>query len=351
MRFVAAIFFILATVASAFAQTNLTTANAPSYPIIQPSSGNLTGAGCDPANQHVLWWVDQNICSYANSYIFISKDPSALLTIAVSGTPTPGKVTTLNFIFNGSTVPVTYTTQVGDTTTSIAAQLVTLIQANPALFTAPIGGLPGQILFITSSLDGGLTFGPAIALDFNSTFNMKLSQAPGGETMIYDPACGTTGCTPALDNNPGFSCGKMPDGGGVPPPLLGVICNWTAIGSQSNSPAQFTVQYSNWGTQVQSSVTGALLSRLFFTVPDQNGALNQGIYIGRGATYPVADNMMWSGHSGFRWSTVWGYIGDFATGLTVASKPGLSKTVTVAKSMFASCTMTFTGGILTGGTC
>lgn len=340
MRFIAALLCSLLS-SIACAQTPLTTADAPSHPIVQPQGSCSLG--------HFLPWLDQNWCIQANEWSMISVDPSAIGFITVGGTVGVGHVVTLNVTFGGNTYPSSYTTVAGDTLTSVATGLIAAVQANASLYT-PGGGLPGQILFLTNSFDGGFTFAPVIAFDFDSRVVMTLSwSSTGAETLSFDPACGTTGCSKTWDNHPSISCGRLP--GGIAPPPGSVICNWMVVGAQSANPNALTVQYLNFGLEVRNSTTGQIASRAFWVLPDVNGSLNKGFYVDAGNLYPVSDNTMGAGHSAYRWNTVWGYVGDFATGLTVASKPGLSKTITVAKSMLTTCTMTFTGGLFTGGTC
>lgn len=338
-----AVLCLVLALSEARSQTNLTTANAPSFPIVQPQGGCAQG--------HFLGWLDQNWCLAANGFSIISVDPSSLLIITSGGTVAAGHTVTLNVIYGGNTYPSSYTTVAGDTPTKVASGLVAAIIANANVYTAPAGGLPGPILFITNSLDGGITFTPTISLDFDSRVNVKLSwSSTGAETLSYDAACGTTGCPVVLDNAPVIACGRLV--GTAAPPPGSVICAFQMVGAQSSNPNVLSVQYLSFGVSIRSSVSGSLASCAFFIVPDNNGVQNKGVYDCPEGFYPVADNTSWSGHQGFRWSTVWSYVGDFATGLTVANKPGLNVTKTVRNAAnTGSCTLIFTGGLLTGGTC
>jgi hypothetical protein len=315
------------------AQQNLTKADAPSYPLVEPSSGNLT---CAPEGKF-LPWLNENWCIYNNQIIQISKDPSALALVTVGGTVGAGHTVTLNFIVNGTTRAVSYVTQSGDTTTTVASALVAAIQANGSLFTPPSGGLPGTVTYITNSFNGGLSFTPTIAFDYDSRQTLQLTWSSTGlETLIIDAACATS-CPKLWDNNPSFIQARKP--GTLAPPSNSVIGNWIVVGAQSNSPNLLTVQYGNASVQVQNSTTGSIMSRFVFVVPDNNGALNRGTILGYEGAYPVSDNNFWSGHQSMRWSHVWGYIGDFKTGLTVNNQTGITG---------CHSGLQITGGVVTG---
>jgi hypothetical protein len=323
---------------------NLTAADAPGHPIVEPSSGNLT---C--AQGHYLPWLDQNWCLRLNQINIISKDPSALLNVTVGGTMGAGHTVTLNFIVNGTTRAVTYVTQSGDNAQAVATGLVAAIKANGNLYSSANGGLPGPITYVTNT-DNGLS--ATVSLDYDSRQTVALSwSSTGSETLTYASACSTS-CPKQWDNNPSITCGRMPDGG-MAPPQNSVICNWMTVGSQSSNPSVINVQYENQAPQILSSTSGSLLARRQFCYTGFNSTdPMRCTYIGYEGVYPASDNAYWSGHQNYRWQYVWSYIGDFATGLTVNNLAGLTATKTIRAAGGASdCTLVFTGGILTGGTC
>lgn len=301
----------------------------PILPVLHPSSGNLQGVV-----------LPANLIIDGDAIILKSTDPSSIGNIIIGGTPTVGDVLTLNFKYNSVTVPITYTVVSGDTIAGIVTGLCAAITAQLG-----IGGtLTGQVLYAQTN-------NTVVAIDFDSRTPMSMTASVSGahtETI----ALAATDPTPlpiSLDNNPGIGLTRFIDG--VPPPAGSVIGTIQITSSQSNSPHDVTVQYGNMGVEILSSVSGTLSSQWFFVVPDVNGNLDKGFYANAAAVYPVDTNIMASGLSAYRWSTVWGFTGDFATGLTVNNKPGLTTSISVRKGDNTGArTLTFTGGILTAVT-
>lgn len=147
---------------------------APQIPVIAPSSvgaPSATGSGCNPTATtgpvlHHLLYTDQNWCTLFNLWSMSSIEPSALMSLTVGGSVTPGDVITVSFFSLRNitvTSSVTYTTQGGDTPTTIALALSNAIQANATLFTQPSGGYQAGAVFAYV-----IPVGPTIFADFSA---------------------------------------------------------------------------------------------------------------------------------------------------------------------------------------
>lgn len=266
--------------------SSVISASAPNFPVVHPSSGNLA---C--AQGHFLSWIDQNICSTADSWVLNSSDPSALFQATIGGTITNGDTVNLKFEFGAGAciagVGCTVTANVvgADTTTTIAAKLVTAIKANATLFTASVGGYASgaQIAYVTNTAN-------VLALDFNSLVSMKVTSTVTGaatETLtIANTSCGTV-CSNPLDNNPLLS---MARNSGAAPAPNSQLFNIQAVGTNSAFPTTVVTTYGILLAQVVNSTVGLISGRWGLITPDGSGTMNQGLYVGGGAyTVGVSD--------------------------------------------------------------
>lgn len=271
-----------------------------SFPIFHPSSGNLTGAGCAGSAAHILWWVDQNVCSTADVWSISSSDPSGLLGVNISGTVTVGDTLTMTFTFNGlcpgpGGCVVSYTTVPGDTLAKIAQNLTCAIANNTNLFTLNGATCTAGVISIAGPQSWGgygngrtigyvVPAGTLIAMDVDNRSAIKLVNAvtgAGTEVMTITQATNcAVQCVMGWDNNPVIECTRTVTN--IAPPPNSVICEIQVGGTQSSTPNTLSVQYGNFNVSVLSSTTGAIKSRFGLITPDVNGNLNQGAFVGAG---------------------------------------------------------------------
>ena len=297
----------------------------PILPVKHPSSGNLQGVA-----------LPANLIQNADVHAILSNDPSALGSVYVGGAATAGDVLKLTFRWGATSADVSYTVKATDTPTSMAAGLSAAI----ATKIVSGGSLYGQV-FYTATIGNGCFF------DYDCRVPMTLAGTVSGamtETLVL-PAAHPVPLPIAWDNNPSFEMSRFVEG--VAPPPNSVIGVWQIGSTESAKLQSVQTLYGEAGIQVQCSISGQLLSRWFFTLPDNNGNMTRGTFIGYEGVYPVTDNVFWSGHQNMRWSHVWAYNGNFKFGLTVSDKPGLNASISYVKPGGSTGVMTFTGGILT----
>lgn len=251
---------------------------APSTPVIHPSSGN---AQCTPG--HFIWWLDQNLCTTADIFNWVSSDPSAIFSATIGGSITNGDTVNLKFEFGagaciaGTGCTVTASVTGASTATTIAAALVAAIQANAALFTQPNGGYGSgaQIGFVTSAAG-------QVALDFNSNVPMKVTASITGaatETVTIATAnCGTV-CAAVLDNNPVLETGRN---SGAAPQAGSVIYAEQHSGANSTHPTSAATTYAGVNVYVNNSTTGSLAGSWCWYTVTASGGLACREYIGSG---------------------------------------------------------------------
>lgn len=157
---------------------------APNTPLIHPGSGNNQ---C--ARGHYLWFVDQNLCSTADTWEIVSNDPSALAVFALGGTITSGDVFTMHFLYGGNDVTVTYTVTSGDaagTLAGLATKLTCAIAANTTLYNSGAGCAGGIVPTTSGGYTGGkpigyvVIYGNGFAFDHNAAVPMKFSYSVSG---------------------------------------------------------------------------------------------------------------------------------------------------------------------------
>lgn len=280
-----------------FSALSVTTAElaaiAPFYSVNSPSSGvQLQGSGVP--TRHQLVWSDANAEFWADTIGLNSTDPSAIATITVTGTPATGTLS-LQFQYGAHTVNLSIAVTTGQTTTQVAAAIVTAIKANTTLFSlvssTRIGGggydLGGQIGGISSNAN-------VVAYDYDVRNSTQIAYTAGTTNLtltfgVGQNATSTNYALPtAWDNDPVIALSRLVTG--IAPPANSVIGAIQFAGSQSVSPSSLTVQYGSISVAVINSTTGALSSRIQLVTPDVNNVQNQGLFIGAGAyTVGVAD--------------------------------------------------------------
>ncbi len=276
---------------------------APSLPQPHPASGNIlcpsgfNGTVASP--NHVLTWADQTQCWTNDVQLWTSFDPSALLSVTLSGTPNASDIEVLTFHFNATTYSAQYTVQGGDTLTKIASCLVSnlnsgcagsgnfgIIQGGTTSAVAlynNVAGSQGQVFYAVS-------VGAVVDLDFNSAVSMYMSfTSTGGRlTVAYGGTNGAQSCTvgtpciTGLDNNPVQQTERCAASGTSPPCVVpapgSIVWAHTAIGASSTGNADTT--YGTQTVSIQNSAAGSILGRWGITVANHGGA--DGLYIGNG---------------------------------------------------------------------
>lgn len=271
-------------------------AAAPVFPLVHPSSTNLA---C--AQGHFLAWMDENLCSTADTFVGNSSDPSALLQFTPSGTVTGSRLQTLTFIFGSGicatsnpACAATYTTaSSGDTLSTVTTALVASILANPNLYnnvSLSQGQVQTATKFQTSS----------ISIDFNANVPMKVTATDAGSTISYNlPGACATVCSNSLDVN--WTDVRGRNSGGAPSPnseIYGLVVQ----GTNSTSPATYASQYGVFAVTVLNSTVGSLSAEYSLLTPNTSGVLNQGLIIGAGIHGP---NETDKGIDTSNWLTHW----------------------------------------------
>lgn len=263
---------------------------APNVPQPHPASGNLLCPsgfnGTVVSSNHVLTWSDQSECWTNDAQLWTSFDPSALLTIALSGTPNTGDVETITFHYGAAATTVQYTTKVSDTATIVAGCLtdatisgcsgtgnVGIKQAGAGLYNN-VAGSQGQILYVT-------TTGATIDIDWNSAVSMYLSNTSTGSRISYayggtngSNTCSSgTPCIAGLDNNPVQEIERCASSGTSPPCVVpapgSIIWSQQFIGASSTGNADTT--YGQITEAIANSTTATILGKMEFTNKNHSG--------------------------------------------------------------------------------
>lgn len=232
------------TTGAVIASINTTsTGLATNNPLVGPSSvgaPSATGNGCNLTAGngqpvlHKLMYTDNNWCTDMNLWSMSSREPSGLMVFTVGGSPTAGDVLILFLSSNsGTATQASYTVQPGDTTTTIAQGLVASIQANPLLYTPPIGGYgSGALISFVTWLNNN-----QFAFDYSSVYTLFWRYGASGAA------------TETLTANGGWFAGQLFVGGtstgSANSQTVAAPTGWS--GATGNS-IKFTAGFSNSGS-------------------------------------------------------------------------------------------------------
>lgn len=271
----------------------------PTAPVAQPSSGNMVGSGCDPAQRHALWWLDQNACINADTIIFKSTDPSAGFTANFGGAITVGDRVRLTLTFGSGACAagcnVDYVTQAGDTLASIGGGITCAIATNPNLFSLNGGSCSGGVVAPAAGANigfggyaGGAMIGyvviipNGVAFDFNSNVPLKVTTSvigAGTETVTIANTNCAVRCSYPLDNNPNLQAWRL---SGAAPQPGSVLWAFYSIGATSSCPTTVCVNYGNISMWVGNSTTGSTQAAWLLQSINAAGALAGGTWFGQG---------------------------------------------------------------------
>lgn len=239
----------------------------PNLPLAHPSSGNAVGGGCVTAHQ--AWWVDQNMCATGDQWQWVSNDPSALGVLTFAGTPVTGHVYTINFIYNSTTVPVTYTAQAGDTIGSVIAGVACAVANNATLFNLNGGTCAGGVVTAAAgSFFGGyggshqigyvvINGANQVSFDYNSAVNMQMSYSVtgGGTETVTFPAGWFAGTLYNAGTSTGSANAQVISASGF---TLSAGKSITFVAGFSNSGAATLNAQGTGATAIQKYINGAL---------------------------------------------------------------------------------------------
>jgi hypothetical protein len=247
------------------------------FKVKHPSSGNIQGSGLPIQAQYLL--TDENWVIRNDAVTQICEDPSALCNIFIGGTPAAGDTITLTFHVDNVATVVSHIVVAGQTANDLGVVLANKIKANAALYV-PVsadntsgGGLPAPILYAVGN-------GASVALDYDMRRAFTVDKATTGNVTIGLSAEHPNAPSKALDANPTWLfCRYVPGYAWAPHSNL---VNWVVGSNSTGDPHSISVQYANGGVEGLNSTTGSYKSRWFFLTPDENGAINRGIYMGAG---------------------------------------------------------------------
>lgn len=272
-------------------------AGPPSHPIIHPSSGNLIGSGCNPAEAHSLWWIDQNLCSLSDSWNWTSSDPSAIFQIVLGGSVTVGDRINLVWTYGAGVCSagctIGYTAVTGDTLTKMAQGLACAIAQSSLFNLSGSSCAAGAVVYTTTGVGGYLPStaivgyipkpgNSTLAVDFNSTIPLKVTATVTGsatETVTFTNTNCSVACSNAWDVNPSLIVARNP---GIAPPANSQIWSLISAGTTTTSPTSVSATYGIISNIVVNSTPGSFVSRWAITTPDVNGVMSQGLYIQAG---------------------------------------------------------------------
>lgn len=306
---------------------------APTQAVVDPSSGNLLGSGCITGQEHSLWWVDQNVCGNFNVFQQISSDPSAVFTLALTGSVTIGDAISLTITMgsgscSGAGCTVTTGAAVGgDTLVTMGQKLACAIANNSSLFhlngQTCTGGVVTNLGPAGGYANGNpigyvVVNGAGIALDFNSTISMKVTSSVSGAATeivtIGNTNCGTR-CSYALDNNPALIFGRA---SGAAPQPGSTIFAAVGTGASTACPTTRCVNYGDISFWVEDSTSGALKASWLLQGPNGGGVwVDDGVYSNYGGSPFSAGSTLNKGVGTFSAGTCFwagaikgGYAGD-----------------------------------------
>jgi hypothetical protein len=245
-------------------------------------SGECYGTG----SGRVVCASDQNHDLIADHSTIQTQDASLISYMTVGGTVTPGDVVGLTWTVASVVYNIRYTVQAGDTTTTIAANLATCINAGGATHCTVTSGFLAALLAFHDANGFGYeprAYGNGAKLGFDQPWaasgNSVATYLSGGATETLTAAANNT-----LDNGPYMETNRFVPGR---TPVAGDQLGPFYFGGQSAANTGLDTQYGIIAPRVLVADPTNPQGELQIATSDSGSAKNANpkLYIGQGVTF------------------------------------------------------------------
>lgn len=270
-------------VASAISSSN--TPQAWSAEVHQNGGGSCTG-NITSTGAHQLCWSDQNIDLIADHLTTQTQDASMITYVTVGGSATPTDVVGLNWQVASVTYNIRYTVQSGDTTSTIASNLASCINAGGTTHCTVTSGFLAALLAFHDANGFGYkptagASGAKIAFDqpWASSGNSVSTSLSGGATETLTLTGGNI-----LDNGPYMGTMRFVPGR---TPVAGDQLGPFYFGGQSTANSGLDTQYASVIPRVLVQDNSNPQGELILATSDSGSAKlnNPKVYVGSGIVF------------------------------------------------------------------